>query len=227
MKMIHTYCIGKAHELIVKEIYSKGYERITTKGEKTLEIDGSCIVIDNPFTEPMVSDKAAFGRMFAERYADQILHGTKADFDYTYHDLMFDYEYYKPCNNSYFCEENYEVCSFDQVAYVIGELREHPTSRQAVMSLWNPPEHFDMENCPCLNHVQCVIINGKLCMNVTFRSNDMCAAFGQNAFGLVHLQKYIADALGLPVGRYQHISLIPHIYITRDKDDIERLVGVD
>ena len=34
MKMIHTYCIGKAHELIVKEIYSKGYERITTKGEK-------------------------------------------------------------------------------------------------------------------------------------------------------------------------------------------------
>ena len=80
MKMIHTYCIGKAHELIVKEIYSKGYERITTKGEKTLEIDGSCIVIDNPFTEPMVSDKAAFGRMFAERYADQILHGTKADF---------------------------------------------------------------------------------------------------------------------------------------------------
>ena len=30
--MIHTYCIGKAHELIVKEIYSKGYERITTKG---------------------------------------------------------------------------------------------------------------------------------------------------------------------------------------------------
>jgi thymidylate synthase len=113
------------------------------------------------------------------------------------------------------------------VEYVINELREHPTSRQAVMSLWNPPVHFDMENCPCLNHVQCVIINGKLCMNVTFRSNDMCAAFGQNAFGLVHLQKYIADVLGLPVGRYQHVSLIPHIYITRDKDDIERLVGVD
>ena len=222
MKMIHTYCIGKAHELIVKEIYSKGYERITTKGEKTLEIDGSCIVIDNPFTEPMVSDKAAFGRMFAEQYADQILHGTKADFDYTYHNLLFDYEY---INDSTDRVMDYDT--FNQVAYVINELREHPTSRQAVMSLWNPPEHFDMENCPCLNHVQCVIIDGKLCMNVTFRSNDMCAAFGQNAFGLVHLQKYIADALGLPVGRYQHISLIPHIYITRDENDIERLVGVD
>ena len=41
MKMIHTYCIGKAHELIVKEIYS--IRAHTTKGEKTLEIDGSCI----------------------------------------------------------------------------------------------------------------------------------------------------------------------------------------
>jgi thymidylate synthase len=221
MKLIHTYCIGRAHELIVSEIYNKGYERITTKGEKTLEIDGSCIVIDNPFTEPMVSDKAAFGRMFAEQYADQILHGTKADFDYTYHDLLFNYEY----GDSDFYD--YVIEHFNQVAYVIDELKQRPTSRQAVMSLWNPPVHFDMENCPCLNHVQCVIIDGKLCMNVTFRSNDMCAAFGQNAFGLVHLQKYIADALGLPVGRYQHISLIPHIYIIRDKNDIERLIGVD
>lgn len=218
MKLIHTYCIGHAHELIVKEIYNKGYERITTKGEKTLEIDGSCIVIDNPFTEPMVSERAPFGKLFAEQYADQILNGTKADFDYTYHNLLFRYEY----------DLNGPACNiFNQVAYVINELKDHPTSRQAVMSLWNPPLHFDMENCPCLNHVQCVIIDGKLCMNVTFRSNDMCAAFGQNAFGLVHLQKYIADSLGLPVGRYQHVSLIPHIYITRDKNDIERLVGVD
>ena len=218
MKLIHTYCIGRAHELIVKEIYSKGYERITTKGEKTLEIDGSCIVIDNPFTEPMVSEKAAFGRMFAEQYADQILHGTKADFDYTYHNLLFRYEY----------DLNGLACNiFNQVKYVIDKLKQYPTSRQAVMSLWNPPLHSDMENCPCLNHVQCVIIDGKLCMNVTFRSNDMCAAFGQNAFGLVHLQKYIAESLGLPIGRYQHISLIPHIYITRDKNDIERLIGVD
>jgi thymidylate synthase len=221
MKLIHTYCIGRAHELIVKEIYNKGYERITTKGEKTLEIDGSCIVIDNPFTEPMISERAPFGKLFAEQYAEQILHGTKADFDYTYHDLMFDYMYGD--GDCY----DFVYSHFNQVAYVINELRDHPTSRQAVMSLWNPPEHFDMENCPCLNHVQCVIIDGKLCINVTFRSNDMCAAFGQNAFGLVHLQKYIADSLGLLVGRYQHVSLIPHIYITRDKNDIERLVGVD
>ena len=221
MKLIHTYCIGRAHELIVSEIYNKGYERITTKGEKTLEIDGSCIVIDNPFTEPMISERAPFGRMFADQYAEQILHGTKADFDYTYHELLYNYDYtpdYKIDN-----EREY----FNQVECTIIELLQNPTSRQAVMSLWNPPVHYYMENCPCLNHVQCVIIDGKLCMNVTFRSNDMCAAFGQNAFGLVHLQKYIAESLGLPIGRYQHISLIPHIYITRDKNDIERLIGVD
>ena len=107
MKMIHTYCIGKAHELIVKEIYNKGYERITTKGEKTLEIDGSCIVIDNPFTEPMISDKAPIGRMCAEQYAEQILHGTKADIDYTYHNLLFDYEYINDSTYRVMCYDTF------------------------------------------------------------------------------------------------------------------------
>ena len=60
-----------AHELIVKEIYSKGYERITTKGEKTLgRLMVLAFVIDNPFHRTNGKYKAAFGRMFAERYAD-------------------------------------------------------------------------------------------------------------------------------------------------------------
>lgn len=214
--MIHTYCIGKAHELIVKEIYSKGYERITTNGEKTLEIDGSCIVIDNPLTEPMVSVRAPFGKLFAEQYAEQILHGTKADFDYTYHDRLYKWST---------CFEPY--LAINQVQCIIDELFDSPKSRRAVATLWIPSEDIKEENVPCLNLLQCKIVGDKLNMDVIFRSNDMCSAFGQNAYGLVQLQKHIADSLGLPVGRYQHISLIPHIYIARDKNDIERLIGVE
>ena len=61
---------------------------------------------------------------------------------------------------------DYDIAYFNQATYVINELRDHPTSPSSNES-WNPPEHFDMENCP-LNHVQCNI-DGKLCMNVTFQ----------------------------------------------------------
>jgi thymidylate synthase len=62
-------------------------------------------------------------------------------------------------------------------------------------------------------------------MKVVFRSNDMLSAAGANMFALVHLQKYIADQLGLPCGPYTHISLVPHVYYKRDLADIEPFCG--
>ena len=49
--------------------------------------------------------------------------------------------------------------------------------------------------------VQCIIRDNKLQMKVVFRSNDMLTAAGANMFALVHLQKYIADQLGV-AGRH-------------------------
>jgi thymidylate synthase len=73
--------------------------------------------------------------------------------------------------------------------------------------------------------VQCLVRDGRLSMKVVFRSNDMLTAAGANMYALVHLQKYIADYLGLPCGPYTHISLVPHIYYKRDVNDIEPFCG--
>jgi thymidylate synthase len=62
-------------------------------------------------------------------------------------------------------------------------------------------------------------------MKVVFRSNDMLSAAGPNKFALVHLQKHIADALGLPCGPYTHVSLVPHIYYRRDMNDLQAFCG--
>ncbi|HOI14415.1 MAG TPA: thymidylate synthase, partial [Methanoculleus sp.] len=56
---------------------------------------------------------------------------------------------------------------------------------------------------------------------VVFRSNDILSAAGANMYALVHLQKAIADRLGVPCGRYTHIALVPHVYYRRDANDIE------
>jgi thymidylate synthase len=62
-------------------------------------------------------------------------------------------------------------------------------------------------------------------MKVVFRSNDILTAFGANVYGLTDLQKYIADSIGLPVGKYTHIALVPHIYNKRDAPYLETFLS--
>ena len=82
-----------------------------------------------------------------------------------------------------------------------------------------------LDDCPCLQLVQCILRDGKLAMRVIFRSNDMLTAAGANMYALVQLQKSIADRLGVTCGTYTHISLVPHIYYIRDMHDIEPFCG--
>jgi len=113
----------------------------------------------------------------------------------------------------------------DQIAYIIRKLAASPVSRRAIAITWNPYVDEQLDDCPCLQLVQCLVRDGRLSMKVIFRSNDMLSAAGANMFALVHLQKYIGEQLGLPCGYYTHISLVPHIYYKRDVNDIEPFCG--
>jgi Thymidylate synthase len=62
-------------------------------------------------------------------------------------------------------------------------------------------------------------------MKVVFRSNDMLSAAGANMYALARLQQHIAEAVGVAVGAYTHISLVPHIYYMRDVADIPPFCG--
>ena len=77
---------------------------------------------------------------------------------------------------------------------------------------WNPYVDEQLDDCPCLQLVQCLVRDGRLSMKVVFRSNDMLTAAGANMFALVHLQKYIADNLGLPLRPlYPHLPGTPYL----------------
>jgi thymidylate synthase len=113
----------------------------------------------------------------------------------------------------------------DQIAYIVDKIKSSPATRRAIAITWNPVIDEKLDDCPCLQLIQCVLREGKLHMRVIFRSNDMLTAAGANMYALVQLQKTIADALLVPCGTYTHISLVPHIYYIRDIDDIEPFCG--
>jgi len=109
----------------------------------------------------------------------------------------------------------------DQIDYIVRKLTAAKNSRRAIAVTWNPAVDENLDDCPCLQIVQCLIRDGKLQMKAVFRSNDILSAAGANIYALVHLQKTIAGRLGIPCGRYTHIALVPHIYYLRDINDIE------
>ncbi len=218
MRIIRAPSIGIAHELVVKMVLEKGRVLDTEDGEATVEFDEIAVRVENPLTEPMVSPHSRFSRKFMEKYADDLLNGTPAVFEYDYHDRLFNW------GDRLFSADGGAV-TIDQIDYITRKLGSSPVSRRALAITWNPLVDERLDDCPCLQLVQCLVREGRLSMKVVFRSNDMLTAAGANMFALVHLQKTIADRLGIPPGSYTHISLVPHIYYLRDVNDLEPFCG--
>ncbi len=224
MKIIRAASLGRAHELIIKHILEKGRERRTENGEETLETDEIALRVENPLTEPMASGQSRFKKAFLESYADGLINGSDSVFEYDYHSRLFDW------GQGLKLKEG--DIHADQIRYIIEKLKNEPVSRRAVAVTWNPAIDETLNDCPCLQLIQCVIRKGQeegdaplLDMKVIFRSNDMLSAAGANMYALARLQQSIADAVGVPVGAYTHISLVPHIYYKRDVADIPPFCG--
>jgi thymidylate synthase len=217
MRTLRAPSLGIAHELVVKMVLEKGWVLDTEDKEATVEFDEIGIRVENPFTEPMVSRHSRLSRKFMDKYAEDLLNGTPAAFEYDYHNRLFNWGEH--------LEAEGKPLHINQIEYIIKKLKGSPVSRRALAITWNPYTDEHLADCPCLQLVQCLIRDDRLLMKVVFRSNDMLTAAGANMFALAHLQKYIADRIGVTPGPYTHISLVPHIYYKRDVHDLEPFCG--
>lgn len=103
----------------------------------------------------------------------------------------------------------------DQVFEAIELLRSKPTTRQVVMSIWDPTIDLgtSTKDMPCNDMIMLKVREGKLHLTVCNRSNDaILGAYGANAVQFSMLQMYMASALGLKVGRYTQVSDSMHVY---------------
>jgi len=213
MRIIRAPTLARAHELAVKTVLEKGWVLETENEEATVECDELALVVESPESESMVSSASRFQKRFLDVYAENLLRGSDAKFEYDYHRRLFDWG-----ERLTTADEDVHV---DQVDYIAQKLIEAPATRRAVAVTWNPVIDEDLDDCPCLQLVQCLLRDGKVEMKVVFRSNDILSAAGSNMYALARLQRMIADRVGADVGRYTHIALVPHVYYLRDLDDIE------
>jgi len=106
-----------------------------------------------------------------------------------------------------------------QFAHVVRKLKEDPSTRQAVVSLWNPllDNQINKHDYPCTTTLQFRIREERLELTTTMRSNDVWWGWSYDLFQFTQLQHTIANCLGLEVGHYHHFVNSLHIY-ERDID---------
>lgn len=110
----------------------------------------------------------------------------------------------------------------DQLKFVIDSLKRDENSRQAIISIGDPPKDCynnngklkETKDFPCTRsiHLQ-VNVNGELDCIVDIRSNDILWGFSAvNVFNFTFIQEYVANILRLPIGKYYHKADNFHFY---------------
>ena len=101
----------------------------------------------------------------------------------------------------------------NQIDHVINTLRYNPDTRQAAISIYDCKEYKDYTNdTPCTYAVQFTIINGRLDMCVTMRSNDLWYGFCNDQYCFSRLQKMVSNELNIEPGVYYHFAHNMHLY---------------
>ena len=154
MRVIRAPSIGRAHEQVIQMILEKGRVLNTEDNEATVEFEEIAMQVDTPLAEPMVSPSSRFQQKFVEQYAKDLLNGSHASFEYDYQGRLFDWGEKLTADG--------QPVHIDQIAYIADKIRASPNTRRAIAITWNPVIDEKLDDCPCLQLVQCVLREGSL-----------------------------------------------------------------
>ena len=100
-----------------------------------------------------------------------------------------------------------------QFDYVVNLIKQNPKTRQAAISIYDGKEHNNYElDTPCTYAIQFTIVNNKLNMCVTMRSNDLWYGFCNDQYCFSRLQLLISKELNIEIGTYYHFAHNLHLY---------------
>lgn len=101
----------------------------------------------------------------------------------------------------------------NQVELVINKLKENPSTRQAVMQIYDARDlSVNSKDIPCTCTLQFVIRENRLHLFTTMRSNDAFVGFVHDVFAFTMIQEIIARILNVELGYYNHFVSSMHLY---------------
>ena len=101
----------------------------------------------------------------------------------------------------------------DQIDMVVEMLKQNSSTRQACLSVYDGKEISSYAfDTPCTYAVQFTIVNNRLDMCVTMRSNDLWYGFCNDQYCFSKLQDMISLELNIEPGVYYHFAHNMHLY---------------
>jgi thymidylate synthase len=112
----------------------------------------------------------------------------------------------------------------NQIKDVIRLLRRKPSSRQAVVQLFNAEDlKRNYNDVPCTCTIQFLVRKGALNTIVHMRSNDAFLGLPHDVFAFTFIQELVARSLKLNLGTYKHMVGSLHIYDS-DKAKVKKFL---
>lgn len=118
--------------------------------------------------------------------------------------------YYTTCDKS-----NYGLNGFDQISYIVDELKNNPDSRRILYSLWNPLQMHKMRLPPCHITFQLFVHDGKLSGHLTQRSADVPIGVNANIAWYSAFLYMLAQQTGYTPYEFIHTTADTHIYVNQ------------
>jgi thymidylate synthase len=106
--------------------------------------------------------------------------------------------------------------TFDQIAYVIDELRENPSSRRLVVNAWHPANAAVSTLPPCHYTFVFNVQGDRLNCHLTQRSGDVALGVPFNIAAYSILTEIVAAQTGFEPGTFAHTVVDAHVYCGRD-----------
>jgi len=113
--------------------------------------------------------------------------------------------------------------TFDQIAWVVEEIRRNPDSRRLIVSAWNVAELEQMALMPCHSLFQFYVADGKLSCQLYQRSGDIFLGVPFNIASYALLTHMVAQVCGLEVGDFVHTLGDAHLYANHLEQAREQL----
>lgn len=179
-----------AWRALVHRAYRYGRTVSLAKGERR-ELLNVKVVIETPVEEePAVIEACGFSPADFRQYQAEILSPlNKENFSYTYGNRI----------RSYF--------GFDSLEKVVSNLKASLDNRQSYISLWDTRLDMEGGSHPCLVSLFFRKIEGMVAMTAIYRTHNVAQAWLSNVYGLMAMQKHVADQAKLTIGPITVISL--------------------